>query len=84
MRPGFQPAGQMALIGAQVVVAHIGDRQRVVVASQKIDQLFDFGRVGADRVRAAVRFELKPAEIFSGGGLQIECHVEAVCMLPYS
>src|ERR1700686_5586489 len=56
----------------------------MVVGLQKTDQLIELGRVGSDRVRAAVRFELKPAEVFSGGGLQIECHVEAVCMLPYS
>src|SRR5258708_38389664 len=56
----------------------------MLVARKEIDELLDFGRVGPDRVRTAVRFELKPAEVFSGGGLQIECHVEAVCMLPYS
>src|SRR5258707_1120565 len=56
----------------------------MVVGFQKNDQLVQLGLIGPDRVRAAVRFELKPAEIFSGGGLQIDCHVEAVCMLPYS
>src|SRR5450759_5294019 len=74
----------MALIRTQVVVAQVLDRERMVVGGQKTDQPVELGCIGPDRVRAAVRFELKPAEIFSGGGLQIECHVEAVCMLPYS
>jgi hypothetical protein len=74
----------MALIRTQVVVAQVLDRERMVVGGQKTDQPVELGRIGPDRVRAAVRFELKPAEVFSGGGLQIECHIEAVCMLPYS
>src|ERR1700676_3364045 len=74
----------MSLIRAQVVVPQIRDRERVVVTGQEVDELFDLGRISSDRVRAAVRFELKPAEIFSGGGLQIDCHVEAVRMLAHS
>src|SRR5450756_1330140 len=74
----------MALIRTQVIVAQVCDRERMVVGGQKTDQPVELGCIGPDRVRAAVRFELKPAEVFSGGGLQIECHIEAVCMLPYS
>jgi hypothetical protein len=60
------------------------EQQRVVVGGEKADQLVEFGLVGTDRVRAPIGFELKPAEILRCGGLQIECHVEADCMLPYS
>ena len=72
------------MIGAQVVVNQSIEHESVIVCGQEFAELSQLGLVRADRVRAAVRFELKPAEIFSGGGLQIECHVEAVCMLPYS
>ena len=72
----------MALIGAKVVVAQLVDQQGVVVGLEKDNQLAELGLICADRVRAAVRFELKPAKIFGRGGLQIVWHVEADCMLP--
>ena len=55
----------------------------MAVRRKKSEQLANLGLICADRVRAAVRFKLKPAEIFSRSGLQIENHVEAVCMLPH-
>jgi hypothetical protein len=64
----------VTLIGAEIVVPQIFDGQRVAIGGEKRDQLPELGLICADRVRAAVRFELKPAEIFGGGGLEVEWH----------
>ena len=72
----------MALIGAQVVVAQTIELEGVIVCCQEFAEFAQLGLVSADRVRAAVRFQLKPAEVFRSCGLQIEWHVEAACMLP--
>jgi hypothetical protein len=72
----------MALICAQVVVTEIIEDEGMIVGRQEFAELAQFGLIGSDRVRAAVRFQLKPAEVFRSGGLQVEWHIEAACMLP--
>jgi len=47
-------------------------------------ELAELGLIRAYRVRAAVRFKLKPADVFRRGGLQVVGHIEAVCILPHS
>ena len=62
-------------------MAQLVDFEGVPIRCEESEQLADLGVIGADRVRAAVRFELKPAEIFVRGGLQGEWHVEAELMI---
>jgi hypothetical protein len=68
----------MSLVCAQIFVTQQIDREGVTAGDKKIEQLADLGFICADRVRTAVRFKLKPAEVFGRSGLQIEGHVEAV------
>ena len=58
--------------------------QGVAFGGQEAHELSKLGLIRANRVRTAVRFELKPAYVLIRGGLQIEGHVEAECMLPHS
>jgi hypothetical protein len=69
------------LVGAKILVAKVGELKGVTRGAQKAHQFLELAFVGSDRVRAAVRFQLKPANVFVRGGLQIDCHVEAEVML---
>ena len=71
----------MSLIGAQILVAKLLDLEGVAVLGQESEQLANFCVIGADRVRAAVGFELKPSQVFIRSGLQGEWHVEAAHMI---
>src|SRR5579864_5226000 len=71
----------MLLVSAQVFVAQSVNRQRVALGGEETQQPADFGVVGANCVRAAVRFELKPTDVFSRCGLKGEGHVEAMVMI---
>jgi hypothetical protein len=73
----------VALVGAQVLMAEVGELQRVAGGGQEAEELTQLRVIGSDRVRAAVRLQLKPADVFVRGGLQIVGHVEAACMLPH-
>src|SRR5205807_7306949 len=64
----------MPLIGAQVLVTQICHLQRMAVVGEESAETADVVRIGANRVRAPVGLELKPAEIFVGRGAEIECH----------
>src|SRR5712692_7523242 len=54
------------------------------IGGQERGQPRQLGLIGAYRVRAAVRFQLKPADVFRDRGLQVVEHIEAACMLPHS
>src|SRR5205085_12057360 len=69
---------QVALKRAQVLVTEAVDGQRVRVGREESKELADLGAVRAHGVRAAVGFELKPAEVFVCCGLEGEWHSEAV------
>ena len=77
----FRRRRQVALVGAQVLVAEVGQLEGVAARVQEDDELLELGVIGSDRVRAAVRLELKPADVFVRRGLQIDGHDEAGCML---
>jgi hypothetical protein len=68
----------VALIGAKVLMAKALDVERVPFRGQETEQPANLRVVRADRVRTAVGFELKPAEIFVRCGLEGEWHDEAV------
>src|SRR5437016_2923748 len=57
-RGTLQSRGEMALVRAQVFVAQISALEGVVVAGEKSEQFPDLGFISANRVRAAVGFEL--------------------------
>src|SRR5438128_341461 len=80
-RGSLEAPGEMALVCTQVLVAQVRGGQRVAVGGEERQELAELGLISANRVRAAVRLELKPADVFRRGGLQVVGHIEAVCML---
>src|SRR5207237_30421 len=57
-RATIQSRGEMALVRAQVFVTQISALEGVAVAAEKSEQFPDLGFISANRVRAAVGFEL--------------------------
>jgi hypothetical protein len=60
---------EVALIGAQVFMAQVAEREGMSIGGQERGQPCQLGLIRAHRVRAAVRFQLKPADVFRDGGL---------------